>query len=277
MRVYWMKLDHFLTPQHDPVVYVYQDRGVSHGSFYHTVATLQDVGCVVRPLTALELIQGHWQHHAYALVMPGGADIPYHMALKGAGNAVISEYVRSGGRYMGICAGAYYAAEHIVFHHSCGEYMSQERELGFFPGTIHGPFWGPYDPHCPSGATALAISSVHNPHRTWHTYMHGGGQFCLSPRRVSACDQGTQEPPIQPLWIDQRGHWVAVVCGVGLGVALLSACHWEWMPNRPSVFDCGDSENTMVAKDYQQWSSDPESLMSAAKEMVYGGGHLVLP
>lgn len=42
-------------------------------------------------------------------VIPGGRDLPYCRDLNGYINDRIIRYVKEGGVYMGICAGAYYA------------------------------------------------------------------------------------------------------------------------------------------------------------------------
>lgn len=50
-----------------------------------------------------------------ALVMPGGRAMGYQQRLNPRGNQIITDWVRGGGTYFGICAGAYYAARHVIF------------------------------------------------------------------------------------------------------------------------------------------------------------------
>ncbi len=50
-----------------------------------------------------------------AFFMPGGRATPYIEKLKVQGNQKIIEYVRNGGVYFGICAGAYYASRKVFF------------------------------------------------------------------------------------------------------------------------------------------------------------------
>lgn len=50
-----------------------------------------------------------------AFFMPGGRATPYMEKLKALGNRKISEYVKNGGVYFGICAGAYYASRKVFF------------------------------------------------------------------------------------------------------------------------------------------------------------------
>lgn len=50
-----------------------------------------------------------------AFFMPGGAATPYRMKLGCLGNEIIRSYVKQGGIYFGICAGAYYASRKTEF------------------------------------------------------------------------------------------------------------------------------------------------------------------
>ena len=50
-----------------------------------------------------------------ALVMPGGRAMGYQQRLNPRGNQIITDWVRGGGTYFGICAGAYYSARHVIF------------------------------------------------------------------------------------------------------------------------------------------------------------------
>ncbi len=59
------------------------------------------------------------------LIMPGGWAYDYWLALGPEGNAMIKNFVKNGGGYLGICAGAYYAARAImweagIYHYSLG-------------------------------------------------------------------------------------------------------------------------------------------------------------
>lgn len=74
------------------------------------------------------------------LVMPGGRDLPFCSRLNGPGNQQIRDFVRSGGSYLGICAGGYYGSSCVEF--AKGDPLLEvvgPRELSFFPGTAQGP------------------------------------------------------------------------------------------------------------------------------------------
>jgi glutamine amidotransferase-like uncharacterized protein len=48
------------------------------------------------------------------------------------------EYVRAGGAYLGLCAGAYYACSRVEFEPGGPLEVVGNRELGFFPGVAAG-------------------------------------------------------------------------------------------------------------------------------------------
>ena len=92
------------------------------------------------------------------LVMPGGRDLPYVDRLSGAGNAKIKEFIRRGGGYLGICAGAYYGCSLVEFAQGdpllevCGA-----RKLALYPGTARGPTFPGFDYQSCAGARAAPI------------------------------------------------------------------------------------------------------------------------
>lgn len=57
-------------------------------------------------LATAKILSGEpWEKSTALLVIPGGRDLPYMAELGGRTNARIVEWVHSGGRYLGICAG----------------------------------------------------------------------------------------------------------------------------------------------------------------------------
>jgi glutamine amidotransferase-like uncharacterized protein len=49
-----------------------------------------------------------------------------------------AEFVQSGGAYLGLCAGAYYATARVVFEPGTPMEVVGDRELAFFPGIGRG-------------------------------------------------------------------------------------------------------------------------------------------
>ena len=71
------------------------------------------------------------------LCMPGAHARGYEDKLHGLGNEKIREFVKRGNVYLGICGGAYYAAEQIIFK---GQklHIQQKGSLGLFKGIAKG-------------------------------------------------------------------------------------------------------------------------------------------
>ncbi len=89
-----------------------------------------------------ELITRLQNHQCDLLVMPGGRDLPYCKALSGEPNRLIRKFVQEGGKYLGICAGAYYGSREVLFELNGPLEVQGSRELCFFPGPAIGPAYG---------------------------------------------------------------------------------------------------------------------------------------
>ena len=154
------------------LVYTDGDKGACEVSVATTLASLkralswltQRTGGKAGSLTAEKtdaaaIEEGTLSEGCRLLVMPGGRDLPYCHKLNGLGNARIRDFVRSGGSYLGICAGGYYATSYIEF--AKGDPVMEvvgPRELGFFPGAALGPAFPGFRYDCRAGARACSIS-----------------------------------------------------------------------------------------------------------------------
>lgn len=76
-----------------------------------------------------------WEKHTIALVMGGGKCSQWDANLGDEGIQKIRNYVRGGGKYIGICAGAYYACAESRF----ANLAPKQRALSFFSGRAIGP------------------------------------------------------------------------------------------------------------------------------------------
>jgi glutamine amidotransferase-like uncharacterized protein len=76
-------------------------------------------------------------------IMPGGASRFYAEKLDGAGTTQIRHFVEQGGVYLGICAGAYFAARDIAWTPPTGLHIHRSHELGFYDGVLSGPMCHP--------------------------------------------------------------------------------------------------------------------------------------
>ncbi len=195
-----------------------------------------------QPITPEELIQQDWSHDTALLVIPGGADKPYLEKLRGPGNAKIKQYVANGGKYLGICAGAYYSADHIEFAKGDQELeVIGDRELKFFPGLVQGPTYSGFDYRAVKAIAGMRAAKVYwqaakpfNHSQEFVVFYNGGGHFVdaekypnvkVLARYASETPKQTQQPA------------AIVECAVGKGKAILSGPHFEWDPATLEGYD----------------------------------------
>lgn len=136
---------------------------------FHTAADLRrNIGTV----KATDVISGLWivEPSKQILIMPGGYDMGYCKKLNGAGNEQIARFVELGGRYLGFCAGAYFASCRCVFdmYNFSPDWQGPDkqqsivgdRELAFWPADAEGPFLGAYDGDPRHGETTALVAEV---------------------------------------------------------------------------------------------------------------------
>jgi len=214
--------------------YVYADLGADPHDVRSIMRCFKDLFVLdLQPIQAEEIIQGALHRSSAALlIMPGGRDLPYLEKLQGIGNAQIRESVARGMRYLGFCAGAYYACDRIEFEPGTALEVVGKRELGFFPGLGRGPLSGrgTYRYDSTIGARALelcltrdGLSLTEDPHRTsssFHAYLNGGCAFA----DAHACSE------VLVFAEDRTAERSAVIVGrsIGIGRALLSGVHIEY-------------------------------------------------
>ncbi|KAK2077519.1 hypothetical protein QBZ16_004364 [Prototheca wickerhamii] len=206
----------------------------------------------VSTLGSQALLSGGWQDDCLALVLPGGADLPYCRELNGRGTHAIRRYVEGGGAYLGLCAGAYFASGFVSFERTTPALAVEgPRELAFFPGSACSGLSGDFDYQSERGARATPL--VDRDGRRFLDYCNGGCAFLFTrhldraysaaeqasypgvsvlARYATSCEETTAaaeskqmlEPCLSP------GQAAAVVCAVGQGVAVLCGTHPELAP-----------------------------------------------
>lgn len=190
-----------------------------HLSPYYAIVTVGETA----------LLKDPWMYKTLTLVMPGGADLPFCDVLNGHGNSLISQFVRKGGKFIGFCAGAYYAARRCEFEVGTPMEVSGPRELAFYPGTKAGCAYKGfvYESHAGLRITPLATSLPGCP-ATVYNYYNGGGVF-IEPekhRNVEVLANFTET-----LDVDTASTAAVVYCKVGKGDVLLSGTHPEFTPD----------------------------------------------
>jgi glutamine amidotransferase-like uncharacterized protein len=205
-------------------IVIYNDKGVSGESLQHTAFTFlryAPENYHVRYILAKEIIQGGWIYSTKLLVIPGGQDLYYKKSLDGAGNKQIQKFIREGGRFIGICAGAYYAARYIEFAKSSPIEVIGDRELGIFNGTVEGPTLCQYYYNSNKGARAAKINlNIPLPEKEVTVFYNGGGHF------VDAANISNT----QVIANYENDKAAIIMCNYGKGKAILSGVHFEYDP-----------------------------------------------
>lgn len=195
-----------------------------------------------------------WASSTALLVIPGGADVPYARELNGRGNDEISRYVTGGGKFIGFCAGGYYASSRVEFElHNPDIGVSSTRELEFYPGIARGAAYKGYNREKPDNATTVQCavnidgfgrSNLTNKQlqvlrKPVHTYYHGG---CLFVDAERYRDQGVQVLARYLDPVDQKGSDVSdtnldavhaastIYREIGKGAVVLTGIHPEFSP-----------------------------------------------
>lgn len=188
-------------------------------------------------MTDSVILKEPWTASCALLVFPGGADLGYCRSLNGEGNSRISQYVRRGGSYLGLCAGGYYGSKRCEFE--VGDKMMEvigSRELAFFPGTCRGCAFKGFVYHSEAGARAVEVKvdkeafPVGLVPSAFKSYYNGGGVFVDA---ASYVNQGVEVLASYADTIDVDGGVgglgaaAVVYCKVGDGSALLTGPHPE--------------------------------------------------
>lgn len=204
-------------------IYIYNDLGTSPNMLNHTIYSFQLLAPTyeVKTLDAYSLKNINWQQNASLLIIPGGADLPYVQQLNGLGNAIIQDFVKQGGSFLGICAGAYYSSDFVEFDKAGKYQVLGDRELKFFPGKSIGPILAKYDYFTNSGARAAEISTNFINLETLKLYYNGGGFF----------EKAEEFPNIDILARYSENNLSAVIkTNIGQGKVILSGVHFEVDP-----------------------------------------------
>ena len=219
-------------------ILVYTGEGSTVESVRHAIYTLRRLlspNYAVIPITETALLKEPWAPSCALLVFPGGADLGYCRVLNGQGNALIAQYVRRGGAYLGFCAGGYYGSARCEFEvgNKALEVVGS-RELAFFPGTCRGGAFKGFQYHCEKGARAVRVRVSKNAFRgsgavpeEFTSYYNGGGVFVKTSEEASGIE--TIGSYVDDLDVDGGEEKSAVVyCKVGQGAAMLTGPHPEF-------------------------------------------------
>ncbi|OPZ78124.1 MAG: hypothetical protein BWY78_00725 [Alphaproteobacteria bacterium ADurb.Bin438] len=158
-----------------------------------------------------------------AFFMPGGAGTPYRQKLENQGNEKIYDYVKNGGVYFGICAGAYYACKKIEFETDIKELkIVSECGLDLVEGRAIGTLYKELDlkPFArDANSSAVVRLGVKGEEGELVSHYHGGPYFDI-------VEDGKQK--IEATYKDVEGEPPAIISKeLGKGLVILSGVHIE--------------------------------------------------
>jgi biotin--protein ligase len=143
-------------------VLIYAGRGVSTESLHHTVRSLRNaIGTFydIKLVNAANLASDPWEAGCSLLVIPGGRDLPFVQDLAGRPIERIRNFVlQRKGRFLGICAGAYFACHRVEFEEGTPLEVIGMRELNLCPATAKGTIYPGFEYETSRGAHAVPLS-----------------------------------------------------------------------------------------------------------------------
>jgi glutamine amidotransferase-like uncharacterized protein len=118
----------------EPRAAVYNDHGVWSEGVNRLNVLLSEWGWTVENISAYQINSGYLNTEFDLIVFPGGDAGSYKLDISDTGTGEIRNFVNDGGGYIGICAGAFWASDRIVWHGREIDYP-----LNLLPGTATGP------------------------------------------------------------------------------------------------------------------------------------------
>ncbi|KAJ3324299.1 biotin holocarboxylase synthetase [Boothiomyces sp. JEL0866] len=132
----------------------------------------------VIPVDPATFINAPFEDTTSLIVMPGGRDLLFLESLGNKGINKIRNYVRNGGKYLGICGGAYFACNKVEFEVGRPLYeVVGERSLQLCPAVAKGCVVKGFEYNTEKGSAAVEIKTLDD---TLKVYVNGGPSFHLN-------------------------------------------------------------------------------------------------
>ncbi|KAL2314975.1 Biotin--protein ligase [Schizosaccharomyces pombe] len=201
----------------------------------------------MRFVDASTLEKEPWPASTALLVMPGGRDMGYCSSFNETIYRKITDFVKRGGAYLGLCAGGYFGSAVVDFRMPDSDLnVVGKRKLQFFPGTCAGPTFPGFTYDSEDGARRASIivdgmqsSPVHT-----HIYFNGGGSFLetenYSNVKVVARYQET----------DFEKSAAIIYVKVGKGNVVLTGIHPEFSAEGSPILDKRDEKTRLELLSY---------------------------
>ncbi|MDP1573807.1 MAG: BPL-N domain-containing protein [Coxiellaceae bacterium] len=158
---------------------IYDDEGASIQSVIALKAYFN-----ARSVTGAFLQDNAWISKTDLLIIPGGRSLPFYQMLTDAGNRNIIQFVKEGGTYLGVCAGAYYAARKTLFARGLPHEIVLDGALSFFEGEAIGPVFSEAQFDYGSEAGARIVDVIMD-EKSYPVYFNGGCYFSDNPFTVA--------------------------------------------------------------------------------------------
>jgi len=215
---------------------VYAGEGVNPLFLRETVYTFRKFYPCITMVNDRQLAQENWEKNSALFIVPGGRDVPYDRKIQKKEIHRIDRFVKRGGSFLGICAGAYFASNEILFEKGTPQEVCEKRNLKFFPGSAVGALY-PFRTFAYNSESGAHAARVVFKKEALYLYYNGGCTFQLAETFPSVTVLGRyQDADNQPAIIH---------CRVGRGNVLLSGVHFEV---RPHVFKGKEGTKDLIHK-----------------------------
>lgn len=173
-------------------------------------------------ITASQIRSSYLENNSDAvLCFGGGFDQGFLSSLEEEGCNNIKKFVESGGAYLGICAGAYFACNYLEFNLNRPLEVKGQR-LGFFNGTAIGPINKKFAYNCEDYTVAIKLRITNG--EQVYAYMNGGPYFEPSDKNFDTLL--TYSDNRQNL-LECDGKVAVLKTKFGMGKCVLSGVHFE--------------------------------------------------
>ncbi|CAL8082873.1 unnamed protein product [Calicophoron daubneyi] len=204
------------------LIHVYSDVGTRDISLVHLLNALKTFTpkFQVKEINGASICSPGALHSTALLCFGGGYDRGYLQSLGESGCAVIREYIENGGKYLGLCAGAYFASDHCEFDKDGQLEVCGPRLIKLFEGDAVGSYRPGFKYNSEEGSWAISITCAvpSLKPKTMKTYLNGGCFFRTSKwtrSKALYCYEGTNDAAI-------------IASRMGKGWGILSGVHFEY-------------------------------------------------